>query len=44
MFVFNKLDEYIIEEKLKFIKCDTKVYNQNDEIVTDGEADILVLN
>ena len=29
--------------KLKFIKCDTKVYNQNDELVTDGEADILVL-
>ena len=30
--------------KLKFIKCETKVYNQNDEIVTDGEAVVLVLN
>jgi len=32
------------EGKLKFIKCETKVYNQNNELVTDGEADILVLN
>lgn len=30
--------------KLKFIKCETKVYNQTDEIVTDGEAVVLVLN
>jgi len=29
--------------KLKFIKCDTKVYNQNDEVVTDGEGVVLVL-
>ena len=29
--------------KLKFIKCDTKVYNQNDELVTDGEGVVLVL-
>ncbi len=29
--------------KLKFIKCDTKVYNQNDELVTDGEGLVLVL-
>ncbi len=31
------------EGKLKFIKCDTKVYNQNDELVTDGEGVVLVL-
>ncbi|MFX1339653.1 MAG: MaoC family dehydratase [Promethearchaeota archaeon] len=31
------------EGKLKFIKCDTKVYNQNDEVVTDGEGVVLVL-
>ena len=30
--------------KLKFIKCDTKVYNQNDDLVTDGEGVVLVLN
>ncbi|MHA1196488.1 MAG: MaoC family dehydratase [Promethearchaeota archaeon] len=29
--------------KLKFIKVDTKVYNQNDEIVTDGEAEVIVM-
>jgi len=29
--------------KLKFIKCDTKVYNQNNELVTDGEGVVLVL-
>jgi 3-hydroxybutyryl-CoA dehydratase len=29
--------------KLKFIKCDTKVYNQSDELVTDGEGVVLVL-
>jgi 3-hydroxybutyryl-CoA dehydratase len=32
------------EGKLKFIKCDTKVYNQDDELVTDGEGVVLVLN
>ncbi|MHA1805402.1 MAG: MaoC family dehydratase [Promethearchaeota archaeon] len=32
------------EGKLKFIKCDTKVYNQKNEIVTDGEAVILCLH
>ncbi|TFG16045.1 MAG: MaoC family dehydratase [Promethearchaeota archaeon] len=31
------------EGKLKFIKCDTKVYNQSDEVVTDGEGVVLVL-
>ena len=30
--------------KLKFIRCDTKVYNQQEELVTDGEAVVLVLN
>ena len=29
--------------KMKFIICDTKVYNQNDEIVTDGEGTILFM-
>jgi 3-hydroxybutyryl-CoA dehydratase len=32
------------EGKLKFIKVDTKVYNQKHELVTDGEAEIIVLN
>ena len=39
-------DKYTKEGKtgeLKFIKVDTKVYNQNDEIVTDGEALIVVM-
>ncbi len=31
------------EGKLKFIKCDTKVYNQSNEVVTDGEALMLVM-
>ena len=31
------------EGKLKFIKCDTKVYNQSDDVVTDGEGVVLVL-
>ena len=31
------------EGKLKFIKCDTKVYNQKDEVVTDGEATIIFM-
>lgn len=30
--------------KLKFIKCTTQVLNQNDEVVTDGEGVVLVLN
>ena len=30
--------------KLKFIRCDTKVYNQSEELVTDGEAVVLLLN
>ena len=29
--------------KMKFIICDTKVYNQNDEVVTDGEGTILFM-
>ena len=29
--------------KLKFIICDTKVYNQNDEVVTDGEGTIIFM-
>jgi len=32
------------EGKLKFIKCSTEVFNQNEELVTDGEAVVLVLN
>ena len=31
------------EGTLKFIKVDTKVYNQNDEVVTDGEAVVLII-
>ncbi len=30
--------------KLKFIKCTTQVFNQSEELVTDGEAVVLVLN
>ncbi|MBD3196946.1 MAG: hypothetical protein GF317_17975 [Candidatus Lokiarchaeota archaeon] len=30
--------------KLKFIKCQTEVFNQKDELVTDGEAVVLVMN
>ncbi|TXT67754.1 MAG: (R)-specific enoyl-CoA hydratase [Promethearchaeota archaeon] len=30
--------------KLKFIRCQTEVFNQNDELVTDGEGVVLVLN
>ena len=30
--------------KLKFIRCTTQVFNQEDELVTDGEAVVLVLN
>ena len=29
--------------KMKFIICDTKVYNQNDEVVTEGEGTILFM-
>ncbi|TXT61221.1 MAG: (R)-specific enoyl-CoA hydratase [Promethearchaeota archaeon] len=29
--------------KLKFIKVDTKVYNQKEEVVTDGEAEIIFM-
>ncbi len=29
--------------KLKFIRCTTEVFNQKDELVTDGEAVVLVL-
>jgi len=29
--------------KLKFIKCTTQVFNQNDELVTDGFGVVLVL-
>ncbi len=28
---------------LKFLKIDTKVYNQEDKIVTDGEAEIIFM-
>ncbi|MHA1292632.1 MAG: MaoC family dehydratase [Promethearchaeota archaeon] len=31
------------EGKLKFIKVETKVYNQKNEIVTDGEAVVLIM-
>ena len=30
--------------KLKFIKCTTQVFNQNEEMVTDGEAVVMVMN
>jgi 3-hydroxybutyryl-CoA dehydratase len=37
-------DKYTKKDgKLKFIKVDTKVYNQKDEIVTDGEAEIIFM-
>ena len=37
-------DKYTKKDgKLKFLKIDTKVYNQKDEIVTDGEAEILFM-
>ena len=29
--------------ELKFLDVDTKVYNQNNEIVTDGEAQVIVM-
>jgi 3-hydroxybutyryl-CoA dehydratase len=29
--------------KLKFIKCTTQVFNQDDELITDGEGVVLVL-
>ncbi len=32
------------EGKLKFIKVSTQVFNQKEELVTDGEAVVLVLN
>ena len=28
---------------LQFLDVDTKVYNQNDEVVTDGEAKVIVM-
>ncbi len=31
------------DDKLKFLKVDTKVNNQNNEVVTSGEAIVLVL-
>jgi 3-hydroxybutyryl-CoA dehydratase len=31
------------EGTLKFIKVDTKVYNQNQDVVTDGEGLILIM-
>ncbi len=37
-------DKYTKKEgKLKFLKIETKVYNQNDEVVTDGEAEIIFM-
>lgn len=30
--------------KLKFIRCTTQVFNQNEEMVTDGEAVVMVMN
>jgi len=30
--------------KLKFIKCTTQVFNQKEELITDGEGVVLVLN
>lgn len=32
------------EGKLKFIKCTTQVFNQDEEMVTDGEAVVMVMN
>lgn len=32
------------EGKLKIIKCETKVFNQDDELVTDGEATVIFMN
>ncbi|MFO8020032.1 MAG: MaoC family dehydratase [Promethearchaeia archaeon] len=32
------------EGKMKFIKCDTEVFNQDDEVVTDGEALMLLMD
>jgi 3-hydroxybutyryl-CoA dehydratase len=29
--------------KLKFIKVDTKVYNQKEEVVTDGQAEVIFM-
>ena len=29
--------------ELKFLNVDTKVYNQKDEVVTDGEAQIIIM-
>ncbi|MBD3212986.1 MAG: hypothetical protein GF311_10295 [Candidatus Lokiarchaeota archaeon] len=30
--------------KLKFIRCTTQVFNQDEELVTDGEAVVMVMN
>jgi len=30
--------------KLKFIRCTTQVFNQEEEMVTDGEAVVMVMN
>ena len=30
--------------KLKIIQCETQVFNQNDELVTDGEATVICMN
>ncbi|MGV9202437.1 MAG: MaoC family dehydratase [Promethearchaeia archaeon] len=30
--------------KMKFIKCNTEVFNQDDDIVTDGEALMLIMD
>lgn len=32
------------EGKLKFIRCTTQVFNQEEEMVTDGEAVVMVMN
>jgi len=32
------------EGKLKFIRCTTQVFNQDEEMVTDGEAVVMVMN
>lgn len=29
--------------KLKFIKVDTKVYNQKEEVITDGQAEVIFM-
>jgi len=41
--VKNKYTKQGKSGELKFIDVDTKVYNQKEEIVTDGEAQVIVM-